>query len=97
MINPNEVQAFICRRFPVDCDWRSGNCYWFSFILCERFPELSIYYDPVEGHFYAGDGNVFFDWVGMYTKALIPNLTKLSVIHTVDAPWYERILRDCKY
>ena len=74
-----------------------GNCYWFAFILRERFSELDLFYDPVEGHFYAGDGDVFYDWLGMYTKPMLPNIIKLSVINTTDPVWYERILCDCKY
>ena len=92
----NEVQEFITRRFPTEEKWLNGNCYWFAFILRERFPELDLFYDPVEGHFYAGDGDVFYDWLGMYTKPVLPNIIKFSVIHTTDLIWYERILRDCK-
>ena len=29
----NQVEEFIQRRFPVDCNWTNGNCYYFAVIL----------------------------------------------------------------
>lgn len=97
MIKIHEVQAFVCKRFPVDNNWLNGNCYWFAHILCERFPELDIYYDPIVGHFYAGNGKVFYDWSGVYFgEEYEHKCIKLSVIHTKDPLWYARLIRDCK-
>ena len=93
MVKQNEIQDFISRRFPTEDKWLNGNCYWFAFILRERFPELDIYYDPIVGHFYAGDGKVFYDWHGQHEKL---ELLKLSVIHATDPLWYARLMRDCK-
>ena len=62
----NEIINFINRRWQNDCNWMNGNCYWFAFILCNRFPDLEIYYCPFEGHFYAGKNNQYYDWHGQH-------------------------------
>lgn len=90
------ILNFIRRRFSKDCNWLNGNCYWFAHILCERFPDLDIYYEPIEGHFYAGDGNLFYDWFGAHAHKPDDKRIKLSVIHTKDPLWYARLIRDCK-
>ena len=62
-----EVLEFIKRRFPIDCKWTDGNCYWFAKILAERFG-MQIYYLPIVGHFVAGfdsDGK-FYDYNGVF-------------------------------
>lgn len=59
-----EINDFIDRRFPIDCHWLDGNCYWFALILSKRFNYLNIYYEPIDGHFLAGNGETFFDWLG---------------------------------
>lgn len=91
-----EIKNFIKRRFPHDNMWVSQNCYWFSKILTDRFPQLDIYYLSIRGHFIAGDGKIFFDWIRTYN---IYNLEeepiKLSVIRTIDPLWYDRLVRDC--
>lgn len=38
----NKIEEFINRRFPNDCNWLSGNCYYFAIILKDRFPEGNI-------------------------------------------------------
>lgn len=40
----NEVTEFIHRRFPDDCNWTSGNCYYFAVILQARFGGEKLYY-----------------------------------------------------
>lgn len=48
------VLDFIHRRFPDSYDnshWLSGNCFYFSIILHTRFPQSSIVYDVISGHF----------------------------------------------
>lgn len=92
-----EIKEFINRRFPYDNMWMCQNCYWFSRILVDRFPQLDIYYLPICGHFMAGDGEIFYDWIGTKTKdiTLEEKPIKLSVIRTKDPVWYSRLMRDC--
>ena len=87
------VEEFIRRRFPIDNRWLDGNCYWFAAILAHRFPQLDIYYLPIEGHFVAGDGEIFYDWLGRKNLNEIPQ--KLDTIRTQDPIWYSRLVRDC--
>lgn len=87
-----EILEFIQRRFSDNCHWLDGNCYYFAVILCERFDKLAIYYEPIEGHFVAGDGELFYDWLGLYiSKKLIP----LDKIKEEDPSWYKILIRDC--
>ena len=60
----NEILEFIKRRFPTDCQWISGNCYYFSVILLSRFPTGSIYYDVINGHFVFKYEDHYYDWTG---------------------------------
>ena len=47
----NEVLEFIKRRFSVDCNWTTGNCYYFAIILKDCFSSGKIFYDVINGHF----------------------------------------------
>ena len=49
------VLKFIKRRFPVDCNWLSGNCYYFAQILMARFPEAKIILYACSRSFYCED------------------------------------------
>ena len=92
-----EVTEFIDRRFgkfPKEY-WNTGNCYYFSLILCERFSYLSIYYDPIEGHFYAGCGDCFFDVCGYKSRSEFSSIVSLDEIKAGDPLWYERLMEDC--
>ena len=90
----DEILEFINRRFPIDCHWTDGNCYWFAKILCDRFPDLTIDYEVIKGHFIAHDqaNNIFYDWNGVYVPDFtVYNLDELRK----DSLWYNRIVRDC--
>lgn len=89
----SEVIEFIRRRFPQDCNWLNGNCYWFAAILKARFPFLKIFYMPVSGHYVAGALNTYFDWTGKVapSEPVIP----FDTIKKDDREWYSRLIRDC--
>lgn len=92
-----KVLEFIKRRFPVDCDWMSGNCYYFAQILKARF-HGDIVYDPIDGHFvlWASDGN-FYDWTGRreYTKEQQNKLILWHEYKAKDQLHHSHIWRDC--
>lgn len=93
----DEVLDFINRRF---CNfpkeyWNTGNCYYFAIILCSRFPELKPYYDPIEGHFWAGNGEWFFDKGSVQAKECFNTIISLEDIKNNDPLWYERLMEDC--
>lgn len=71
----NKVLEFINRRFLKDCNWVTGNCYYFSVILKDRFPEGKIFYDVIYGHFIFQYENQFYDWTGicnLIDRKLVP-------------------------
>lgn len=93
-----QIEKFISSKFPKEEKvsqkdyWNNGRCYYFALILCSLFSELEIYYDPVNGHFIAGDGKHFYDVCGEYNaEKAIP----LKDIKDNDKEWYERLRRDC--
>ena len=108
MISDQEVLEFINRRFPNDNNWTNGNCYWMAIILSERF-DFSIYYDYVNGHFFAGYETEMFDpmittqkisclicydWTGRIDEPA--KYIKLDTLKIIDPYWYNRLMRDCK-
>ena len=105
MTSTNEILEFIHRRFPHDCNWLNGNCLWFAFILQKRFPNLEIYYLPIQGHFVTGlniindalqNSNiktVYFDWTGEIEPK--EEVWSLSKIKEEDDLLYSHLIRDC--
>ena len=90
----NEIEEFIKRRFgSTDAKWRDGNCYYFAIILTHRFPELEIYYEGIDGHFWAGDGENFYDHGGKNIPYSEP--IKFEELRKRDPLWYANIVRDC--
>lgn len=65
--NQEDVLEFIKRRFPIDCKWVDGNCYFFAVILKERFPNGEIVYDVIDGHFLLKLGDIYYDYRGVST------------------------------
>lgn len=61
----NKVLDFIKRRFPADCNWLSGNCYYFAQILKHRFEGGVILYDVIDGHFVTLIEGIMYDWSGI--------------------------------
>ncbi len=93
----DKVEEFISRRWRQnDANWLTGNCYWFSRILCAQFPYLKIYYDPVQGHFFAGSSllDKYYDASGAIR--LPENVYTLGDIMESDPKWFARLMRDCK-
>lgn len=90
----DEILDFIKRRFGnTDANWCNGNCYYFAVILIHRFPDLKIYYEPVAGHFVAGNNRKYYDANGLYAPIHKPVLFKK--ICNEDPLWAKRLERDC--
>ena len=94
-----EVIEFIDRRFKIDCNWKTGNCYYFALILYDRFREYSpeMYYDTVDGHFLCRINNVFYDWGGAVAfsdEYVSKYIKKWSDLCKDDPIWGNRIVRD---
>lgn len=92
-----EILDFISRRWEGYCNWLDGNCLWFAYILQKRFPQLQIYYLPIEGHFVCGlpreNKTIFFDWRGAIVVEEEPWL--FENIKQEDPLYYQRLIRDC--
>ena len=91
----DEVLEFITRRWECcDANWMNGNCYWFAFILCERFKYLKLYYEYVIGHFLAGANGCYYDWNGKYVE--IDHIIPFDELKEKDPIWANRILKNCR-
>lgn len=92
-----EILNFIKRRWIQDSNWLNGNCLWFAYILNKRFPQLQIYYLPIEGHFICGvpqeNEMSFFDWRGKIIIEEEPIL--FESIKREDINYYNRLIKDC--
>lgn len=89
----DNVVDFIKRRFPKDCDWKTGNCYYFALILKDRFPQGEVYYDVINGHFVFGLNGRYYDWDGKTKASNV--VIKWSRFDSYDEAQMARIIRDC--
>ena len=83
----------------------SGCCYWFAFILAERF-NGEIFYNPKENHFACGiqEDNPF-PWIdgsawSLYDingniKENVDDYILFKDYEKIDSTHYKRIVRDC--
>lgn len=91
----NEILNFIKRRFPEDCNWKNGNCYFFAVILKARFPEGEIFYETVLGHFLFKLNGVYYDHDGVFPEADIRLAVPWDSFEEYDSLRRGRIIRDC--
>ena len=92
----DEIVEFIQRRFPFDCNWLNGNCYYFAQILDSRFMG-DIVYDPIDGHFLFLHNNNYYDWSGRreYSKDRVKQFIDWNTYFFKDRLHYNRLWRDC--
>ena len=92
-----EILEFIHRRFPIDCNWTNGNCYYFALILSARF-EGDVVYDPIVGHymFKARDGH-FYDYTGRreFDTARTQKIFNWTGYESIDYLHHQHLVRDC--
>ena len=93
----DEVIDFILRRFVVNDNWMNGNCYYFAVILHDRFPNSTIYYDPIDGHFITKIGDNYYDWRGVNIHVHVDDIVKWDEYEQVDSKHYYRIKHDVIY
>lgn len=92
----NKIENFIKRRFPINCDWMEGNCYYFARILQMRFSG-EIWYDIIDGHFLFYKDGTFYDWTGIrdeYELNKTDGLVKWPEYAEIDSAHFQRIVRD---
>ena len=90
-----EVLNFIHKRFLKDNDWLTGNCYYFALILKDRFPNGSIFYDVISGHFVTKIDDINYDWSGVVLNNEYHYYVEWDKFDTYDSLQKERIIRDC--
>lgn len=88
----NKILEFIHRRFPIDCNWKSGNCYFFAVIMKEKYKCSIIHYDVVDGHFCVKIGDKYYDWEGVYSPTVPIEWERFD---EYDLLLKQRIIRDC--
>ena len=75
----------------------SGYCYWFAFILKERFkyanPQLM--YNDIDGHFACKIHNMLYDIRGTISKFSSENYKYWEEYRTKEPYMAERIKKDC--
>lgn len=91
-VTTDPVLTFIHTRFPIDCNWTNGNCYYFAIILSARFPSGKILYDPIMGHFLFRYKGKVYDYNGEHED----NADYLEWAHytSYDPLDYARVVRD---
>ena len=93
MIYIDEIIEFTNRRFPIDCNWLNGNCYFYAKILKSAFPKGKIYYDVINCHFVFKYKNNFYDWTGIVKPD--GYLVKWKSFNKYDPLQKQVIIRDC--
>lgn len=76
----------------IEC-FTCGNCYWFAFILNNRFPVSTIVYDEIENHFGCAINNEIYDITGIVTNKY--QWEPWANIIARDPLLASRIERDC--
>lgn len=75
----------------VDDVFTCGCCYWFANILCQRFPNAIMMYDPIANHFAASIDGQLYDITGCVNEKY-----KMEPWEKFDDELEkERIIRDC--
>lgn len=78
-----------------DCFTR-GCCYWFAFILYERFkPYAKIYYNDIENHFACKIGKNLYDITGNCNNLYENDWEPWNTFKLIDSSLAKRIERDC--
>lgn len=94
-ITQEKIEEFIKKRFPQDCNWTTGNCYYFAKILQARFPEGRIWYEVIYGHFVYELYYQFYDWTGKVKSSADKKYIPWDELDEYDPYVKERIIRDC--
>lgn len=91
----DSVLGFIRGRFPTDCHWLDGNCYYFALILADRFPKGKIVYDVIDGHFACEIGGLMYDWSGVVKESGLHKWVEWDKFIEYDSLQFERVVKDC--
>lgn len=103
MIDRQEkILNFIARFHGSEDTFLHGCCYWFARILLDRFAaedgyDVSIMYEPVEGHFLAKIGYRYYDIRGDVTmKYRGKPMYDMWDMQRENNRQYRHLMRDCR-
>ena len=93
--NRETVLDFISNFRDTQETFLNGCCFWFAFILQERFGGTMMYL-PVENHFVQAIGKRLYDVSGDVTpKYLCSQIIPWETIEQYDSSLYRKLVRDC--
>lgn len=96
IVHMDDVVEFIRRRFPQDCNWLNGNCFFFAKILQSRFQNGIVLYDVIDGHFVLKIGDLMYDWRGLVEDdGQRHEYVEWDKFAEYDSLQKARIVRDC--
>ena len=76
----------------------NGFCYWFAVILRNRFPEMRIFYDLIDGHFFCYDPETkyCYDAIGKFKQTYpLSRYADWEEYSSIDPIHYNRISELC--
>lgn len=89
----DKVIEFTKRRFPTDCHWLDGNCFFYAQACKFAFDEGEVLYNVIEGHFIFKLQDKYYDWSGQIEPKGV--LVPWDKFEEYDAAQYKVIVRDC--
>ena len=89
-----EVLNWISHFQKATVTFTEGCCYWFAFLLKERYGG-KIWYDQVVGHFVCQIDGVFYDVTGIYTPENMSWMSEWEDLQKKEPGYAARIKRDC--
>lgn len=88
----SEILGFIKQFASAKDIFLNGMCYWFAFILHNRFPDSDIWYEPIMNHFVCCIEDIFYDAAGVVSEG---GFQKWDDYKDMDKTHAERIIRYC--
>ena len=89
----DKIIEFTKRRFPIDCNWLNGNCFFYAQACKCAFNEGEIFYNVIDGHFVFKYQDKYYDWSGQIDPR--GYLVSWDKFNEYDPLVKERIIRDC--
>lgn len=96
MVKQQEILHFISQFENAKETFLFGMCFWFAFILQERFGGTMMY-EPVENHYVQEIGGRLYDVSGDVTEQYgsSEHLMRWVDMEQFDSSLYRRLTRDC--
>ncbi len=93
-MNDFEIAFDAFRARFANCDWTTGNCYYFAVILQKRFGG-GVCYDTIAGHFVLHRNGKYYDYNGEYVPLDTSAVIGWKEFRKYDELQYRRIVASC--